>query len=368
MATRTSSSGRSAQATRTRTPAPRGTSTGGGSSRPRGRGATAVPAPRRPALPVRMVRGVWMGCAHVVGGTARRIGHGARDLDPAHRRDGIGFTLLALAVVVAAREWWGLAGTTGDVIHAVVAGTFGRVGVVVPLVLLGLAVRLLRHPDRAQANSRISIGLAAMGIAACALVHLAAGLPAPQDGFATVREAGGIVGYLTATPLTSALTVWAAVPLLLLLGFFGVLVVTATPVHMVVPRLRAGYHRLTGGDRSADPAGTDDDAPLVINAGHSALPEPEEAPARRGLRRGAERKKKKEQEAAEAAEAAALLAQYEADEAFERAAIVAPADDDAPTADAAPTAPTSVVGPSGPGAGTGSRELAAPPTSGVPRG
>ena len=59
-----------------------------------------------------------MGCAHLVGGTARRMGHGARDLDPSHRRDGLAFTLLALAVVVAAREWWALSGTAGDAIHS----------------------------------------------------------------------------------------------------------------------------------------------------------------------------------------------------------------------------------------------------------
>ncbi len=384
MATRMPSSGRSAQATRTRTPAPRGASTGGGSSRPPGRGATAVPAPHRPALPVRMVRGVWMGCAHVVGGTARRIGHGARDLDPAHRRDGIGFALLALAVVVAAREWWGLAGTAGDVIHAVVAGTFGGPGVVVPLVLLGLAIRIMRHPDRAQANSRITIGLAAIGIAVCGLVHLAAGLPAPTDGFAAVREAGGIVGYLTATPLVGALTVWVAVPLLVMLGLFGILVVTATPVHMVVPRLRAAYHHLTGGDRQAGGAEADgEDGPLVINAGHTAVDEEPEPTTARGRRRAAAARKRAA-EAADAAEAAALLAQYEADEAFERAAIVAPPDaddaadgpaarrgdggpprDDAPGADGAPTAPTAAV-PSASGAT--SRDLAAPPTTGVPRG
>ncbi len=32
-------------------------------------------------------------------------------------------------------------------IHNVVAGTFGVVGVGVPVVLLGLAVRLMRHPE-----------------------------------------------------------------------------------------------------------------------------------------------------------------------------------------------------------------------------
>jgi S-DNA-T family DNA segregation ATPase FtsK/SpoIIIE len=330
-----------------------------------------------------MVRGFWMGCAHVVGGTARRVGHGARELDPALRRDGIGFTLLALAVVVAAREWWGLAGTAGDVIHAVVAGTFGRVGVAVPLVLLGLAARIMRHPERAQENSRVTIGIAALGVAVCALVHLSVGLPAPADGFAVLREAGGIIGYLTATPLASALTPWVAVPLLLMLAFFGLLVITATPVHMVGPRLAAAYHRLTG-SHPRDDAAADDDAPLVINAGHTALPEPAEPPSsKRALRRGAAARKKAE-EAAEAEKAAALLAQYEADEAFERAAIVAPADDagdaDGPDHGAgdrgaargsaprtggpdAATAPTAVV-PSG----SPSHDLEAPPTTGVPRG
>src|SRR5690606_33952203 len=94
-----------------------------GSGRPAARGGRPAPPPRR-SLPVRMVRGVWMGGAHLVGGAARRIGQGARDLDPAHRRDGVAFALLALAVVVAAREWWGLSGAAGDVVHNAVAGTF----------------------------------------------------------------------------------------------------------------------------------------------------------------------------------------------------------------------------------------------------
>jgi len=130
-----------------------------------------------------MVKGVWMGCAHLVGGTARRVGRGARDLDPAHRRDGLAFTLLGLAIVIAAREWWALSGTAGTVVHSVVAGTFGKVGVAVPLVLLGLAIRLMRHPDRVEANGRIGVGLAAITLAACGLLQIAAGLPSTDDKY-----------------------------------------------------------------------------------------------------------------------------------------------------------------------------------------
>ncbi|WP_129336815.1 FtsK/SpoIIIE family DNA translocase [Cellulomonas endophytica] len=246
-----------------------------GSTRPPARpsGAHPVGAPHRSALPVRMLRGAFMGVAHVVGGTARRVGRGARDLDPAHRRDGIAFTLLGLAVVVAAREWWALSGTAGDVIHAVVAGTFGVVGVAVPIGLLALAVRLMRHPEQGETTSRRSIGVGALVVAVCGLVHLERGLPAPADGFAPVRAAGGVVGYLVATPLEHLVSAVPTVLLLLLLAFFGLLVVTATPVHLVVPRLRAAYHWLTGGRRGAaadaDAAGgTDaageDDAPTAV--------------------------------------------------------------------------------------------------------
>ena len=198
-----------------------------------------------------MVRGAWMGGAHLVGGTARRVGQGARDLDPAHRRDGAAFALIAFAVVVAAREWWGLSGSAGDVVHAVVAGTFGLVGVAVPVLLLGAAIRLMRHPDRVQANGRMGVGLSAVVLAVCGLVHLSADLPSPSQGFEPVRAAGGVLGYLVATPLEWAVTVWATVPILVLLGAFGLLVLTATPVHAVPERFRQAYRWLTGA-RSRD--------------------------------------------------------------------------------------------------------------------
>jgi S-DNA-T family DNA segregation ATPase FtsK/SpoIIIE len=196
-----------------------------------------------------------MGGAHLVGGAARRIGQGARDLDPAHRRDGVAFALLALAVVVAAREWWGLSGAAGDVVHNAVAGTFGVVGLVVPLLLLAGAVRLMRHPERVQANGRMGIGVSALILAACGLVHLDAGLPSPSDGFEPVRAAGGVLGYLVATPLESLVTAWVTVPILVLLGVFGLLVLTATPVHQIGPRLRRLGRWLTG--RSEAPEGED---------------------------------------------------------------------------------------------------------------
>ncbi|UZN04890.1 FtsK/SpoIIIE family DNA translocase [Cellulomonas sp. S1-8] len=318
-----------------------------GGARPAGR--APAPAPTRPALPLRIVRGIWMGAAHLVGGTARHVGAGARDLDPAHRRDGLAFTLVGLAVVIAAREWWDLSGTAGDVIHNIVAGTFGVVGVAVPVVLLGLGVRLMRHPDRVQANSRIGIGLTAITVAVCGIVHLTQGLPGTQD-MAAVRVAGGIVGFGIGTPLATLLTTVVAGVLLGILAFFGVLVVTATPVHLIGPRLAALYRRLTGLHESPD---AEPDAPLVIEALHSARPEATTRPTRRllGRRRAAEVPPPDD----------GRLDGYEGDEAFERAAVVQREEEEAAAAAAAAvavTVPMAAV----------EADLPAPPTSGVPRG
>src|SRR5215218_9040841 len=271
MASRTSSPVRRSGSTARTATTGRSTGSKRGSSRPAGRAAAA---PRSgPPLAVRAVRGLWMGAAHLAGGAARRIGHNARDLDPAHRRDGIGLTLLALAVVVAAREWWGLDGAVGRAVHAVAAGTFGRVALVLPLVLLGLGVRMLRHPDATRTNGRVSIGLTTLGVAACGLVHVSRGLPDIADGWPALRDAGGVIGFLAASPLEQAVTRWGAALMLGMLGFFGLLVITATPVHAIPRRCRQLIDRLTGNgsqhgtesngsappDGGADPAA---DAPL----------------------------------------------------------------------------------------------------------
>ncbi|MBB2899828.1 S-DNA-T family DNA segregation ATPase FtsK/SpoIIIE [Kineococcus radiotolerans] len=211
------------------------------------RTAAKRPVPTGPSWPVRAVTAVWMGCAHLVGGTARRVGDGARDLDPELRRDGAGFALLALAIVVAAREWWGLPGRAGAVIHTVAAGTFGEVALALPVVLVGLAVHLLRHPDHTQTTTRAVVGSIALTLSAAGLVHLATGAPSPtgSGGASVVTDAGGMLGFLVAGPLTTALTPWVMVPILVLLGFFGVLVLTATPVHAIPARVHEAYERLT---------------------------------------------------------------------------------------------------------------------------
>ena len=188
----------------------------------------------------------------------RRIGRSASELEPEHRRDGIGLFLLALAVLVAASEWWGLKGTTGNIVHAVVAGTFGRVAYALPIALLLFGIRLLRAPQDQASTNRITIGTTVVTFAAAGLVHISAGLPSPPDGALKMNDAGGMIGFLASSPIVAAIKPIGAVPLLLLVGFFGILVMTATPVRMIPERLgelrdRLLHHpRESGGPRDHD--------------------------------------------------------------------------------------------------------------------
>ncbi len=335
MATRTTSPGRSAAPGRKKN-APAKSS----AARAKGTSSRGRAQDTRPALPIRILRGLWMGAAHVIGGTARSIGSGARGLDPAHRRDGVAFLLLALAVIVAVREWFGLSGSAGDIVHAAAAGGVGVLAVVIPLILLFLAIRLMRHPERGEVNGRISIGLTAIVVAVCALIQVGSGLPSPPD-WSGVFAAGGLIGYAVANPLTAALTEWVTVPLMVLLGFFGLLVVTATPVAAIPRRLRQGVDWITGNDVGPE--------------------EEDEQPARA---RSSSRKARKGD--AKAVEPGA----FHGDEAFEQAHELAAADGPADLAAAEEVpedaAPAAQVAAAGDGAGQDTDDLQAPPTQALP--
>ncbi|WP_454295979.1 DNA translocase FtsK [Salana multivorans] len=205
-----------------------------------------------------MVRGAWLGIARGVGGTARAVGSGAKDIDPALRRDGLALLLLALGIVVAAREWFGLTGSVAEYVHLGVAGLLGRLGVVVPVALVALAVRLMRRPDLGPATGRITIGSAIITTAVCGLAAISQGLPSfdGPGGWAGMRSAGGLVGWVAANPLSDALSSAVAVALLVLLAFFGLLIVTATPVRAIPERLASLA------DRVAGPRLDDDDAEI----------------------------------------------------------------------------------------------------------
>jgi S-DNA-T family DNA segregation ATPase FtsK/SpoIIIE len=208
-----------------------------------------------------LITGLWMIAAHAVGGVARAFGNHARDMDPLHRRDGVGLAYLAGAIVVAATTWFRMDNLIGRVMSDVIRGLFGSAAWLLPILLGLLAWRYLRHPERNAQTGRMVIGWTAFMLGGLGLIHIAAGTPHPSAGAIAMRSGGGLIGFAVSAPLVAALTPWAAAPLLALVSGFGLLVITGTPLHRVPDRLnelRAFTQRPEPGVGEADGAG---DAP-----------------------------------------------------------------------------------------------------------
>lgn len=334
MATRTSSPPGSRSSSTSRNGASRtGASKGGSGSRARStgkstrsgnaRGGSAKRAPARPApravrsgpgpvlrffaLIGRGIVAAWLGLAGAVGGAARSVGHAAREVEPEHRRDGVGLAFFGLAVVVAGAVWWQFSGAALDTVRTMVAGSVGKLAGFVPLALVYVGWRNMRDPERNGPVGRQVIGWTALSFGLLGIVHIANGNPEPVLGDTNdLQQAGGAVGFVVSSLLLDLLrSAWVVVPLLALLGFFGVLIITATPVYQIPARLREARDRLLGAPGHAGRAersAADED--IDLDAGDPAYDTPLVTEESRKERRARLKAEREERAAAEEAEAA----------------------------------------------------------------
>src|SRR5689334_7454938 len=109
--------------------------------RPASRSRARKPAQHRPSATGQVVRGLtatlttlWGLLARTVGGLTRGLTGGAKDLDPDHRRDGLGQLLLAGALIAAGGAWWH-AGSAGDAVAGLLTELAGKGAMLLPIVL-----------------------------------------------------------------------------------------------------------------------------------------------------------------------------------------------------------------------------------------
>ncbi|GAB3787815.1 DNA translocase FtsK [Nocardioides ungokensis] len=135
-----------------------------------------------------------------------------------------------------------------DASRTVVEGSVGKVGFLVPLALVWVGWRNMRDPEHNGPAGRQVVGWTALAFGVLGIVQIANDNPQPVLGDASdLRDAGGAVGYVVASLLLDLLrTAYVVVPLLALLAFFGVLVITATPLYQVPARLAETRDRLLG--------------------------------------------------------------------------------------------------------------------------
>ena len=182
----------------------------------------------------RGVSASWRFFAKSLGKGVRFVARGARDLDPAHQRDGIAFLILIASLIASAGTWFHSDNLLGRAVYSVLYGGFGRIGFIAPLVLLYFAFRLFRVPEDSKATGRIIIGTLALLLSSTGLAHRFNG--STGTGATDMREGGGWLGYAVTKPLVGLTTVLAE-PILYIVFIFGLLVITATPVSEVFTRI-----------------------------------------------------------------------------------------------------------------------------------
>ena len=185
----------------------------------------------------RAVSSVWRFIAKTIGSSVRFLARGARELDPAHQRDGFAFFILILALVAAAGTWFHADNIVSRAIYSLIFGGFGRIGFVAPLVLIYFAFKLFRTPEDKKAIGRVIVGTFALLISSTGLAHLLNG--SVGTGATAMRDGGGWLGFGVTTPLVAAMTSVLTYPVLIIIFIFGLLVITATPVSDLISRIRS---------------------------------------------------------------------------------------------------------------------------------
>ena len=185
---------------------------------------------------LRGLAAIWRGLAKYLGKSIRFVAKGAKDLDPAHQRDGFAFLLLILAIMAAAGTWFDGGNIVGRALASFFYGGFGRIGIFTPLVLGYFAFRLFHSPDKKRATGRIVVGTIALLLSTTGIAHLLN--QSSGTGTTAMHNGGGWLGYGISQPLVVLMTDVLAYPVLILLLCFGLLVTTATPVSSVITRMK----------------------------------------------------------------------------------------------------------------------------------
>ncbi len=183
---------------------------------------------------------LWRLLAKSLGSAIRFVARGARDLDPEHHRDGAALLVLLLSLSAFAGTWFKADNFVGRNLYSLFYGAFGRIGILAPLVLLYFAVRLFRKPEDKHTTGRITVGTLTLLVSATGIAHLLNGSLGAVNptGATAIRDGGGQLGYWVAKPLVALMTSLLAYPVLFATFFFGVLIITATPISKVGIRIK----------------------------------------------------------------------------------------------------------------------------------
>jgi DNA segregation ATPase FtsK/SpoIIIE, S-DNA-T family len=205
---------------------------------------------------------IYMVFAHAVGAAARALS--PEKIAKEDRRDGIPFFLFLLGVAGAITTWFMANDGFAKELNAHSAGLlFGKVAYALPVLAIVFAFYLMRHPSTVKDNGRIGIGLFLLTVSISGFFHLFSAQPKPADGAWPLTIAGGLFGWLISWPFLNTITVWGAVPVMALITFGSLLIMTKTSPTRIPERLAELKNYLFGeGKEKAEAEAAEEDEVL----------------------------------------------------------------------------------------------------------
>jgi S-DNA-T family DNA segregation ATPase FtsK/SpoIIIE len=217
------------------------------------RSAARPQAQTKPGTVAGGLSSVWLALAHTFGAAARALSK--EKLAPEDRRDGVPFALFLMGVAGAVIMWFLARDPIAQTLNNVTIGLlFGRFAAVLPLFLVGFAVFLARYPSSVRDNTRVGSGLFLLLVSISGFLHIFAGTtdfktwfnPSDTNGVQELAQAGGLFGWLLTVPLLSTITIWGAVPVIVMVSLASILIMTKTPPTRIGERLRLLWVHLFG--------------------------------------------------------------------------------------------------------------------------
>lgn len=204
-------------------------------------------------------------------GSAVRSVAGVGSYDPAYRRDGWCFLMIVLAVFFCASEWFRVDGVIGQVLHAFASGVLGVMSVVLPVLLVYLAIRLMRHSGKESGNPRVVTGWVLLMWSVCSIIDVALASDTPGFDITALQRAGGLFGFVLGSPLAWGLSKTFAIIVFVVVGVFALLLITRTHVTDIPQRAGELASRLRGGQGDDAGKDADDQFPNEVRVGDDTI-------------------------------------------------------------------------------------------------
>lgn len=195
-----------------------------------------------------------------VGGMVRAVSGVGEEYDMAYRRDGLCFLFLILAALFCASEWFRVNGVFGRFLHLIGSGALGVMSVILPVLLIYVAVRLMRHSGKKSNNPRVLAGWFMLAWSVCSIIDVARISSLRTFNLEAIQNAGGLLGFVLGSPLAWGLSPVFAIVVFVIIGLYSLLLITGTHVTDIPEQAKSLASKITGSSSRDEELREDDES------------------------------------------------------------------------------------------------------------